>query len=323
MPCLTDVPGLHLGHAQDYQAVTGLSVILFPHGATGGMSSRGGSTSTRQVGGLTPGHSVTAVHGVVFSGGSAFGLSSADGVLSWLEERDIGFDVGVAKVPIVPCAALFDLRLGRADIRPDAAMARAACDAASTEPSTQGSIGAGCGATVGKLYGLDQAMKGGLGTSSLSGPDGLIVGGLVAVNCFGDVRHPDNGRIIAGARTAPDSHNFADAEASIIAGQGNHMAFRNTTLALVATNARLTRSACISVAGLAEMGLGRAIRPYATRFDGDLVFCVSPITDDDSPPTADIHTIGLMAAKVLQQATLNAVNNADGFGLVPAVRDLG
>ena len=319
MSGLTDISGFRVGHAHDIKAATGCTVVLCPEeGAAGGMVITGGSTSTRQVGGLTPGHVVDRVHAILFTGGSGFGLDAASGVVNCLEERGIGFDVGVTKVPSVPTAALFDLRLGDHTVRPGPEMGRQACLAASDGEIAQGSVGAGCGATVGKLKGIEQATKGGLGTASIKGRGGLIVAGLVALNSFGDIRHHETGEIIAGARTAPDSMEFVDTEAHLLetSGEVPH-AFRNTTLALVATNAKLNRSGCIRMAQAAAQGLARVIRPYGTIFDGDLVFALS-----HGELEADIHTLGLMGGLALAKAVNNAVMEADGLGLIPAYQDL-
>ena len=318
MSGLTDIAGFKVGHAHDLKAATGCTVVLCTEGAVGGMTVTGGSTSIRQAGGLTPGHVVDQVHAVLFTGGSAFGLDAAAGVMSYLEEQGVGFDVGVTRVPIVPTAALFDLKLGDHTVRPDPAMARQACLAATEGQIAQGSVGAGCGATVGKLHGLEQATKGGLGTASLKGKDGLIVAGLVALNAFGDIRHRKTGEIIAGARKAPDSKEFVDTEAHLLetCNEVPH-AFRNTTLALVATNAKLNRSGCIRMARAAAQGIARVIRPYGTLFDGDLVIGLSK-----GELEADPHTLGLMGGWALAAAVNNAVMEADGMGLIPAYRDL-
>lgn len=316
---LTDINGFRVGHAHDRKAATGCTVVLCPEeGAVGGMVITGGSTSTRQVGGLTPGHVVDRVHAILFTGGSGFGLDAASGVVGFLEEKGIGFDVGVTKVPSVPTAALFDLKLGDHTVRPGPEMGRQACLEATEGEIAQGSVGAGCGATVGKLHGLEQATKGGLGTASFKGRDGLVVAGLVALNAFGDIRHHQTGDIIAGARKAPDSKDFVDTEAHLLAtgGEVPH-AFRNTTLALVATNAKLNRSGCIRMAQAAAQGLSRVIRPYGTIFDGDLVIALS-----NGELEADIHTLGIMGGMALAQAVNNAVMEADGLGLIPAYQDL-
>ncbi len=322
MSGLTDVPGIEVGHAEDLEAATGLTVILCPGGAVGGRSVRGGSTSMRQMGALTPGHAVSQVHAVLLTGGSGFGLGAAQGVLDYLEERGVGFDVGVTRVPIVPCAALFDLKLGDAFTRPGPEMAEQACRNAAAGAVAEGSVGAGCGATVGKLYGVNQATKGGLGTASVFGPRGLIVGGLVAVNSFGDVVDPKTGLVRAGARTSPDGKEFADTEARIKAGETtNPWSPENTTLALVATNARLTRSGCMRMAQMAELGLSRVIRPYGTMPDGDLVIALS-VPGETEGVEADIHTLGLLAAEVLERAVIRAIEKADGLGLILAAKDL-
>jgi len=319
MSDLNQVFGLRIGHAQDVDAATGLTVILCPQGATGGVSQRGASTSTRQMGALSPGHAVTQVHAVLFTGGSAFGLDAAAGVMGYLEEQGVGFDVGVTRVPIVPTAALFDLRLGQAKVRPTPEMARAACEAASSKTMAQGSVGAGCGASVGKLMGIEQATKSGVGSAAWEAEGGLMVGALVVVNAFGDVRDPETGRIIAGARAGPDSTRFADTEARLLAGQPHRpWEGTNTTLALVATNAGLDRESCCHLAAMAETGLARIIRPFATLYDGDLVVALSLGQHE-----ADLHQLAQMASQALSRAVVRAVQEADGLGLLPAWRDLG
>jgi len=318
MAGLTDVSGIKVGHAQDLKAATGLTVILCPDGAVGGMTVRGGATSIRQAGVLNAGHMVEVVHAVLFTGGSAFGLDAAAGVMSFLEESGVGLEVGEVKVPIVPAAVIFDLGLGDPKVRPDAAMAFEACRAASAGPVEMGSVGVGCGASVGKLHGITQATKGGLGSASVTGPDGLVVGGLLVTNAFGDIVDPETGRIIAGAREAPNSSKMVDTEARIRAGENyTRFAQSNTTLGLVATNARFDREGCCRLARLAELGLTRTIRPYGTLFDGDLVIVLSL-----GQVEADLHTVGLLASQVLARSALQGVRQADGLGLVPAYRDL-
>ena len=318
MSDLNQVFGLRIGHAQDVDAATGLTAILCPQGATGGVSRRGASISTRQMGALSPGHAVAQVHAVLFTGGSAFGLDAAAGVMGYLEEQGVGFDVGVTRVPIVPTAALFDLRLGQAKVRPTPEMARAACEAASSKTMAQGSVGAGCGASVGKLMGIEQATKGGVGSAAWEAAGGLVVGALVVVNAFGDVRDPETGRIIAGARAGPDSSGFVDTEARLLAGQPHRpWEGTNTTLALVATNARLDRESCCHLAAMAETGLARMITPYATLYDGDLVVALSVGRHE-----ADLHQLAQMASQALSQAVVRAIQEADGLGLLPAWRDL-
>src|SRR3989338_1132819 len=199
---LTDVPGIRVAQAQDAEAITGCTVVLCEAGAVGGVDQRGGAPGTREVDALHPMHLVQKAHAVVLAGGSAFGLDAASGVVKWLEERGVGFDTRVAKVPIVPAAILFDLGIGRADVRPDAAMGYRACQAAEAGRPREGNAGAGLGCTVGKILGPGQGMKGGLGTASVDLGGGAIVGAIVAVNAFGDVIDPGSGQIIAGARSA-------------------------------------------------------------------------------------------------------------------------
>src|SRR4030043_1315573 len=198
---ITDVPGILVGHAQDITALTGCTVILYEQGAVGGVDQRGGAPGTREVDALHPMHLVSKVHGIVLAGGSAFGLEAATGVMRYLEERDVGFDTRIVKVPIVPAAILFDLGIGKADVRPDAAMGYLACQNASSEPPAEGNVGAGTGATVGKILGLGQCMKSGVGTASVEIGAGVIVAAIVAVNAFGDIIDPTNGQIIAVARS--------------------------------------------------------------------------------------------------------------------------
>src|SRR5574337_436564 len=210
---LTRIPGFRVGHASDAVGCTGCTVVLCPEGTVGGVDVRGSAAGTREMDALSPLHLVPHVHGVLLAGGSAFGLDAGGGVMQYLEERGIGFDVQVARVPIVPSAILFDLRLGDSRARPDPRMAYAACRQATTGPIQEGSVGAGTGATVGKLFGITQAMKSGLGTAGLTLPGGPMVAALAVVNAFGDVRDPFTGQLLAGARDAPASHRLADTAA--------------------------------------------------------------------------------------------------------------
>jgi L-aminopeptidase/D-esterase-like protein len=247
---ITDIPGIRVGHAQDDEALTGCTAILCEQGAVGGVDQRGGAPGTREVDALHPMHLVQHVHGVVLAGGSAFGLEAATGAMRYLEEKGVGFDVRVARVPIVPSAILFDLGIGRADVRPDAAMGYQACQNASPNPPAEGNFGAGTGATVGKILGMGQAMKGGIGNASLEIGAGVLVGAIAAVNAFGDVVNPENGQIIAGARAAEVGPlhigapgYFADTlqvMRSIVGGPAPAVGQRgrNTVICVVATNAQ-------------------------------------------------------------------------------------
>jgi L-aminopeptidase/D-esterase-like protein len=315
---LLDVPGLQVGHWTHAEAQTGCTVILCGEGAVCGVDVRGGSPGTRETDLLDPTCTVDKVHAVLLAGGSAFGLAAADGVMRWLEERGIGFDVGVAKVPIVPAAILFDLLVGDPKVRPDAAAGYAACEDAIKVPRTSevsgiynGSIGAGTGATVGKALGPKFAMKGGLGQASISTKAGLVVGALAVVNAFGNV-HDLQGKLIAGARN-PNGAGFAD---SVLAMSRDSWRTvdqsaqrQNTTLAVVATNAALTKSEATKVAQMAQTGLARVIRPAHSPLDGDVVFALST---GDLGGKASVSLVGALAAEVLSEAIVMGVNSTDG-----------
>ena len=316
---ITDVPGIKVGHAANLEALTGCTVVLCEEGAVGGVDQRGGAPGTRETDALYPMHLVQKAHAVVLSGGSAFGLEAATGVVRYLEERGIGFDTRVAKVPIVPAAILFDLSLGDSRVRPDAAMGYAACQAASDGPVTEGNVGAGTGATVGKILGLGRAMKSGLGTASINLGGGLLIGAIVAVNAFGDVVDPRTGEILAGAR-ALRGDGFADTLVvmkSLIgkailrfAGQGN------TVIGVVATNARLSKEEANIVARMAHDGLARAVRPAHTMLDGDTIFALAT-----GKKKADVNIVGAYAAEAMAMAIVRAVKAAESAGGLPAWRD--
>ena len=315
---ITDVPGIKVGHAQDEEALTGCTVILCEAGAVGGVDQRGGAPGTRETDLLRPMHLVDKVHAVVLSGGSAFGLDAASGVVHYLEEQGVGFDTGVARVPIVPAAVLFDLDVGRADVRPDAAMGYQACLNASAGPPAEGNVGAGTGARVGNVLGIGQAMKAGIGTAGLEIAAGLVVGVIVAVNAFGDVVDPDSGRIIAGARSPQGG--FADTLAVLrmLAGQmSGRGAGGNTVIGVVATNARLTKEGANKVAQMAHDGLGRAIRPAHTMFDGDTIFSLAT-----GELEADASVVGAFAAEVFAQAVVRAVRAARSAAGLPTASDM-
>jgi L-aminopeptidase/D-esterase-like protein len=315
---LTAVPGVRVGHWSDPVGCTGCTVVLVEAGAVGGVDIRGSAAGTREMDALSPLHLVPQIHAVVLAGGSAFGLDAAGGAMRYLEERGVGFDVQVTRVPIVPAAILFDLRLGDHRARPDGAAAYAACERATDGPVAEGSVGAGTGATVGKLFGIARATKSGLGTASTRRDNGLVVGALAVVNAFGDVRDPVGGRILAGAREAPDSPRFADTLAAMRRGQGPR-GFRgeNTTLAIVATNARLGKAQAAKVAQAAQHGLVRAITPVHTTVDGDLVICLSIGSLE-----ADLDVVGVAAADAVAESVVRAVTSATALGGLPAAREL-
>jgi L-aminopeptidase/D-esterase-like protein len=317
---LTDVPGIKVGHATNEEALTGCTVVLCQDGAVGGVDQRGGAPGTRETDSMQPMHLVQTAHAIVLAGGAAFGLEAATGVVRYLEEQGIGFDVQVARVPIVPAAVLFDLAVGDAAVRPDAAMGYAACQAANGGVVAEGNVGAGSGATVGKIMGMKQAMKAGLGTASVDLGEGLVVGAIVAVNAFGDVIDPQTGQIIAGARSL-DGTGFADTLA-VMKSLVNKTPLefsgpQNTVIGVVATSARFNKEEANKVAQMAQDGLARAIRPAHTMFDGDTLFALATGSIE-----ADINTVGAYAAEVMAEAIVRAVKAAEGVAGLPAWRDL-
>ena len=320
---ITSIPGLRVGHAQDREALTGLTVLLCERGAVGGVDQRGGAPGTRETDALHPMHLVERVHAVVLSGGSAFGLDAATGVVRYLEERGVGFDVRVARVPIVPAAILFDLGIGRADVRPDAAMGYQACLNASSRPPDEGNVGAGTGCTVGKILGVSQAMKSGIGSAATEIGNGVIVAALAAVNVFGDVLDPHTGQIIAGARAIHDEPltyaapgYFADTLQVMKEMAGRPLSYsrgENTAIGVVATNARLNKEQVNKVAQMAQDGLARAVRPAHTMLDGDTIFALSA-----GNRKLDVNIVGAFAADVFAQAVLRAVHTARPLAGLPA-----
>ena len=318
---LTEIPGIRVGHSSDQEGCTGCTVVLCPEGTVGGVDVRGSAAGTRELDALSPLHLVPHVHAVLLAGGSAFGLDAAAGVMRFLEERGVGFDVEVTRVPIVPTAIIFDLRIGSAVARPNPDMAYAACLRAAEGPIPEGSVGAGTGATVGKLFGITRAMKSGLGTACVAMPDGLRVAALTVVNAVGDVRDPQTGELLAGARETPASHRLTDTAAAMRRGAGHRgYSGENTTLAVVATNARLTKIQATKMAQMAHHGLVRTIVPVHTTLDGDLVIGLA--TGERAAGAADLNRIGLAAADVVAEAVLRAIRKATMLGGIPAWRDL-
>jgi len=317
MKGLTDIPGIRVGHASDFEALTGATVILTEAGAVAGVDIRGSATGTQEFDTMNPLHVTSVVHGIVLAGGSAFGLEAASGVRRYLEAKGVGFPTSAARVPIVPGGIIYDLAIGKAHIRPTREMGEAAARAASEEPVVEGAVGAGTGATVGKIFGMSRAMKSGVGTYTvkLAGRFmNVLVSALVVVNAFGDVRDPANGKIIAGARTAPDSMEFAGTVEAMKKGPGKGLFKENTTLAVVATNAKLTKVQATKVAQLAQHGMVRAIAPVHTTFDGDFVIALS-----QGVAEADVNALGLAAAEALENAILRAVKSAPTMGGVPGL----
>ncbi|MBX5456172.1 MAG: P1 family peptidase [Thermogemmatispora sp.] len=313
---ITDVPGIRVGHDTNLEAGTGCTVLLCDLPAIGGVDVRGGAPATRETDLLRPLYLVERVNAILLTGGSAFGLEAATGVMRYLEERGQGFETGVARVPIVPAAAIFDLGLGSSQIRPDASAGYRACERASGGPIEQGSVGAGTGATVAKFAGSQHAIKGGLGSASTQLPDGTIVGALVVVNAVGNIIDPRSGTIIAGG-PVPD--------AGTTQRQGPHP-FSNTTIAVVATSATLSKVSVNKIAQMAHNGLAQVIQPAHTMFDGDTVFALALGAETTTPPdpaatAAQVSLIGAAAASTLARAIIKAVLQAKGLHGVPAIAD--
>jgi L-aminopeptidase/D-esterase-like protein len=297
---LCDVAGIRVGHVHDETARTGCTVILPDRPAVAGVDVRGSAPGSREIEALKPVRLVQAIHGVLLTGGSAFGLDATGGVQKYLEERGIGYDVQVTKVPIVPTAVVFDLAVGDAKVRPTAEMAYRACIEASATETRMGLVGAGCGATVGKIRGIQHCMLGGIGMASWKSGN-LAIGALAVVNAVGDVIDPQSGKIIAGARN--DDGSFVNTQQHL---KSNFISpfksWGNTTLAVVATNAAFKKEAIIKIAEMADDGLARAILPSHTLYDGDMVFALS-VGDEK----ADVMAVGAIAAELVAEAIVRAV----------------
>ncbi len=303
------IPGFYIGNAQDLEAATGCTVILCEQGAVCGVDVRGGSPGTRDTDALNPVNNRTQTHAVVLAGGSSFGLDAAGGVMRFLEERKIGRDVGVTVVPNVCAAILFDLKCGAADVRPDAAMGYEACKQAYNGMWTEGSVGAGTGATIGKARGKAFAMKGGLGTAAFQQGE-LMVGAVMAVNCVGDIFDSQTGQIIAGALN-DDKISMADSQRVLLESydDGKDLFSGNTIIGCIISNARMHKAQATKLAMLGHNGIARAVRPAHSVFDGDTMFamCTGHIT-------ANFDAVGILAAEAVRCAILNAVKQADSLG---------
>lgn len=317
MPGLTDIAGLRVGHASDYEGLTGCTVVICEEGAVAGVDLRGSATGTQELDVLNPLHVTPAIHAVTFAGGSAFGLEAASGVRRYLEQKGVGFQTRYGRVPIVVGAILYDLGIGSSAARPTREMGEAAAKAATANASQNGAIGAGTGATVGKIFGMTHAMKSGLGSATvpLGGPfQGVLVSALVAVNALGDVRDPATGRLIAGARRSSTSREFADSAAALKQGARGGFTQSHTTLAVVATNAQLSKVQATKLAQSAQLGMARAISPVNTMSDGDLVIALS-----HGNRSADIDALGVAAAEALALAIVQAVRQAPTMGGLPGL----
>jgi L-aminopeptidase/D-esterase-like protein len=315
---ITDVTGIKVGHAQDMEAATGCTVVLCQQGAVTGVDCRGGAPGTRETDCLRPENLVSQIHAVFLTGGSAYGLDCAGGIMRFLEEKGIGFDLGIVRVPIVAGAVLQDLALGDPKVRPDADMGYAACLNASARNTAQGNIGAGTGANIGRMAGtLLGHTKGGLGTASRKVGD-LIVGAVVAVNCNGDVVDPESGEILAGT-LKPGGRGFADAMKLLTSTAEPYKPVfpANTTIGVVATNAVLDKAMATRVAIMAQDGYAHTIRPVHTLGDGDTVFCMAT-----GALEVDVSQVGAIAAWVMARAVVKAVRAAESLHGVPAYRDL-
>ncbi len=315
---ITDVPGIRVGHWTDLKAATGCTVVLCEEGVVAGIDVRGSAPGTRETDSLNPTHLVQEAHAILLTGGSAFGLDAAGGVMRYLEERGYGLDVEVAKVPIVPTAVLFDLPIGNPEARPGVEEGYRACLAATGGKVEEGTVGAGTGARVGKTLGAEQATKAGIGTASQSFGDDIIVSAIVAVNAFGDVVNPNSGDIIAGPRRL-DGKGFLDSSALLKSGEGlKPSSLGNTTLGVVATNAKLAKAEATKIAQMAQDGISRTIRPAHTMLDGDVIFALGK----REGRKVDVSLLGLVAAEVVAEAVVRAITQAKALYGIPAASDL-
>lgn len=314
----TDIEGIKVGNAQDMEAITGCTVVLCEDGATAGVDVRGGSPGTRETDLLKSENLVDRIHAVVLAGGSAFGLDAASGVMKYLEEKGVGFDVQVTKVPIVCSAILFDLNIGDFRVRPNSEMGYIACINATDRECPNGSIGAGTGATVGKLFGNERAMKGGLGSYAVQVGD-LKVGAIVAVNCLGDVIDPSTGEILAGLLDE-NGEKLVGTENLLteLYAEKKNIFSGNTTIGVVATNGKFTKPQANKLASMAHNGYGRAMRPAHSIFDGDTIFTMAT-----GKVEADINVVGLLAARTMEQAIINAIKSATSLGGFKTYASLG
>lgn len=314
---ITDIEKIKIGHAQNVEAATGCTVVFCKEGVTAGVDVRGGAPGTRETDLLRPENLVEKIHGVILTGGSAFGLEAASGVMQYLEEQHVGIDVNGIKVPVVCGAVLFDLFIGRPDVRPDKNMGYQACVNAESPHYEEGNVGAGTGATVGKIRGITYAMKGGLGTYALQ-RDVLQVGAIVAVNCFGDVIDPHTGEILAGALN-DDMNSFADTEEIMLKefAASSHRPTGSTTIGVIITNANLSKAQANKIAAMAQNGYARTIRPAHSMVDGDTIFTLAT-----QQVTADVNAVGVLAARVMEQAVIRAVKQASSLYGLPCYADL-
>jgi L-aminopeptidase/D-esterase-like protein len=319
---ITDVAGIEVGHFTDTRRPTGCTVVIVREGAVAGVDVRGAAPGTRETDLLAPTHLIERVHGVLLAGGSAWGLDAATGVMRWLEEQGVGFPVGPVRLPIVPGAVLFDLMLGDASVRPDAAAGYRAGELASAKAPAQGNVGAGTGAVVGKIFGIERAMKGGIGSASVT-VEGITVGALVACNAVGDVIDPDTAQVVAGARSRNGKSLF-DSRRALLRGEAPKplLAGTNTTIGVIATDAVITKAQASRLATMAHDGLARCINPVHTMSDGDTLFALGT---GRAGGALGMMTLGTMAAEATAMAVLRAVRAAQGVTVgklhLPAASD--
>jgi L-aminopeptidase/D-esterase-like protein len=320
---ITDVAGLEVGHFTDPRRPTGCTVVIAREGAVGGVDVRGAGPGTRETDLLAPTHLVDRVHGILLSGGSAWGLDAATGVMQWLEEQGVGFPVGPVRVPLVPGAVLFDLLIGDATVRPDAAAGYRACELASARAPAEGNVGAGAGAMVGKIFGIERAMKGGIGTASVH-VEGITVGALIACNALGDVIDPDTALPVAGARTR-NGKSLIDTRRALLRGEPPKppLAGTNTTIGVIATDAVITKAQASRLALVGHDGLARSINPVHTMSDGDTLFALGT---GRAGKSLDMTVLGTMAAEAVALAVVRAIRAAQGITVgkqrFPAAGDL-
>ncbi len=319
MGSILDIDGIKVGHASDFEAITGCTVILFDNPVTAAVDLRGGGTSTRQIDSLLAHNTFGKIHAVLLTGGSGYGLDASSGVVRYLEERNIGLEVGHGLVvPSVPTAVIFDLGIGDGRVRPDAQMGYEACLNAKSSSVEEGSIGVGTGATIGKLMGLRQATKGGVGTQSYKLESGVTIAVLVVVNAFGDIVLPETGQVIAGVRDSEDGQSFPGTVNLFKQGIIRRAdSYQNTTLAVVVTDADLSKSELLRISNIAQTGLAKAISPVHTVQDGDMVISLSSGSKKE-----DVNLIGVVAAELIEKAIIRAVEQSSSLGGIPCSKDI-
>jgi L-aminopeptidase/D-esterase-like protein len=315
MKGLTDIPGIRVGHVSNYDAITGCTVILCEAGAAAGVDVRGSATGTEDFGLFNPLHVTERIHAVVFAGRSVFGLEACSGVRRFLEHKGVGFETPFGRVPLVTGAILYDLGMGKTNVRPTREMGESAAAAANDNAVAEGSVGAGTGATVGKVLGMKNAMKSGIGSWTVELPGGVRVSALAVVNAVGDVRDPATGKILAGTRRDPNTREFADSARLIMGGTQAGFRSGNTTLVAVATNASLTKVQATKVSQLASLGMARTIYPVNTMSDGDLVITLSLGT-----LKSGVDALGIAAAEAVAKAIVRSVTESKSLGNVPGLK---